>query len=331
MAHNLEFNKEKGTHSFFSANEPAWHNLGKIVTGALTSAEAIKTANLDFEVEKIPVRIKLPNGKTFVSKDQFGTVRKDNSEVLGYVGNRYEILQNVQAFDFFDSIVGKGEAIYETAGVLGVGERIFITAKLPAHITIGKNDVIDQYIFLTNTHDGKGSVTAAFTPIRIVCNNTLNAALKTMKNKVTLRHTSGVHDKLKLAHEVMGIQNMYTKEITEIFNQMAKTEANEMVYKKIIVGAMADNDKMVKDYFEGNPSTKFKNNVNEVLEYAYGNETQKMASTNNTVYGAYNAVTGYNQNVNTYKDNDTKMKQILEGRSYNQQAEAFRLAVSFLN
>jgi hypothetical protein len=103
----------------------------------------------------------------------------DTDEVLGVVGNDYEVVQNVNAFDFFDAIVGgKDGILYETAGALGKGERIFITAKLPDYIRIGRDDLIKQYLFLTTSHDGYGSITAAFTPIRIVCQNTLNAALR---------------------------------------------------------------------------------------------------------------------------------------------------------
>ena len=90
----------------------------------------------------------------------------------GVVGKDYHIVQNIDAFAFFDSIVGgKDGILYETAGALGKGEKIFITAKLPDYIHVGKSDLIEQYLFLTTSHDGGGSITAAFTPVRIVCNN----------------------------------------------------------------------------------------------------------------------------------------------------------------
>ena len=94
------------------------------------------------------------------------------------MGKDYEVVQNMDAFSFFDAIVGGDGIQYETAGALGKGERIFITAKLPNYIKVGNDDLIEQYLFLTTSHDGGGSITAAFTPVRIVCNNTLNAALR---------------------------------------------------------------------------------------------------------------------------------------------------------
>ena len=182
MAHNLNFNEQTGKHSFFSVKEKAWHGLGQIVEGYPNSAEALKFAGLDYTVEKRKLftfdnenqtanedtEIKIPEVEV---PNYFATIRTDNENILGVVGRDYEVVQNVDAFSFFDSIVGGDGIQYETAGALGKGERIFITAKLPDYIKVGNNDLIEQYLFLTTSHDGFGSITAAFTPIRIVCNN----------------------------------------------------------------------------------------------------------------------------------------------------------------
>jgi hypothetical protein len=87
------------------------------------------------------------------------------------------------------------------------GERIFITTKLPGYIKVGGDDLIEKYLFLTTSHDGFGSITAAFTPIRIVCNNTLNAALSNCSNSIKIRHTQNAKERLEQAHKVMGIAN----------------------------------------------------------------------------------------------------------------------------
>ena len=184
MAHNLNFNERTGLYSFFSVKQKAWHGLGQIVEQYPTSEEAIKYAGLNYEVAKSPLYIKgsnfveTPNGIETTDSEQkvpnyFANIRTDNNAVLGVVGNDYHIVQNREAFSFFDAIVGGGDGIlYETAGALGKGERIFITAKLPGYIRVGNgNDVTEKYVFLTTSHDGSGSITAAFTPIRIVCQN----------------------------------------------------------------------------------------------------------------------------------------------------------------
>jgi phage/plasmid-like protein (TIGR03299 family) len=212
MAHNLNYNQQNNEYSFFSVKQKAWHNLGKIVEKYPTSAEAIQFAGLDYKVEKRPLftydtenhygetdtiipEIAVPN--------YYATVRTDTEDVLGVVGRDYEIVQNVDAFQFFDAIVGGGEGILY--GALGKGERIFITAKLPGYIRVGKEDLIEQYLFLTTSHNGFGSITAAFTPIRIVCNNTLNAALGNHSNAIKIRHTSSANDRIRQAHTLMAL------------------------------------------------------------------------------------------------------------------------------
>jgi hypothetical protein len=158
MAHNINYNEQTQKHSFFSVKEKAWHNLGQIISDYPTSAEAIKHAGLNYHVEKRPLftydtgnYTADPDTDIIIPEievsDFFATVRTDTDEVLGVVGNDYEVVQNVNAFDFFDSIVdGKNGILYETAGALGNGERIFITAKLPDYIKVGRNDLIEQYL-----------------------------------------------------------------------------------------------------------------------------------------------------------------------------------------
>lgn len=204
MAHNLNFNEQLQRHSFFTVKEKAWHNLGVVLDKCPTSAEAIRHAGLDYEVLKVPVFCTPENKQPVVIADKYATYRKDNGSVLGIVGDRYTIIQNRDAFTFFDEIVGEGAAIYETAGCLGNGEVIFITAKLPDYIKVGNNDLIEQYLFLTSSHDGSGAIQVAFTPIRIVCNNTLNFALQNCTNKLTIRHTESAKARLAQAHKVMG-------------------------------------------------------------------------------------------------------------------------------
>lgn len=227
MSHNIFFNEQTGKYSFFSVKEKAWHRLGQIVEDYPTSAEAIKHAGLDYQVEKRNLIIDGVNEKEdsiilpeLKVLDYFATVRSDTQTVLGVVGKDYQIVQNKDAFSFFDAIVGGEEGIlYETAGALGNGERIFITAKLPGYISVGKEDLIEKYLFLTTSHDGSGSITAAFTPIRIICNNKLNAALRDCTNSIKIRHTSNAKERLEQAHKVMGISNRLSIELEGIFNQ----------------------------------------------------------------------------------------------------------------
>lgn len=243
MAHNLHYSERIGQYSFFSVQEKAWHGLGQVVQDYPTSADAIRFAGLDYRVEKrklltpaiiVPASgIETGTRTGFIDvPNYYATVRTDNEAVLGVVGTDYQVVQNVDAFSFFDALVGGDGIQYETAGALGRGERIFITAKLPGYIRVGREDLIEQYLFLTTSHDGLGSITAAFTPIRIVCNNTLSAALKNCSSAVKIRHTLSAGERLAQAHKVMGITNQLSAQLETIFNRWTKVPVTDRVGKR---------------------------------------------------------------------------------------------------
>ncbi|WP_316795626.1 DUF932 domain-containing protein [Pedobacter agri] len=346
MAHNLNFNSRTGNYSFFSVKQKAWHGLGQIVEDYPTSEEAIRHAGLDYEVIKAPLFTK---GSGIIETSQgieitgteldvpnyFANIRNDNNAVLGVVGKDYHIVQNREAFSFFDAIVGSGDGIlYETAGALGNGERIFITAKLPDYIRVGNgDDVTEKYIFLTTSHDGTGSITAAFTPIRIVCQNTLNASLRNMSNVVRIRHTSGAKQRLEDAHKVMGLANRLSNEIKGIFNQWAKVKVNDAEVKKLIQLALCPNKETLQHLQKGREeeiSTVFKNTVDDAFAYAMISDSQQMETTKGTLFGAYNAVTGYYQNVRNYKDSEAKLQSIVMGGTAQLKSQkAFELCTAF--
>ncbi|RYG07629.1 MAG: DUF945 domain-containing protein, partial [Chitinophagaceae bacterium] len=306
MSHNLNYNSKTEKHSFFSVKEKAWHGLGTIIEDYPTSAEAIRYAGLDYTVEKRPLfTYDTENNNTdpeadiiipeIVVPNFYANVRTDIEDVLGVVGRDYHVVQNIDAFSFFDSIVGGKDGIkYETAGALGKGERIFITAKLPEYIKVGRNDLIEQFLFLTTSHDGFGSITASFTPIRVCCQNTLNAALRNQSNAVKIRHTASAHDRLKEAHKLLGITNLLAKEMEDVFNQWAKVKITDKQVKKLVQIAMAPNKETLQNLQIGKQdefSSVFTNMVDNVLEYTATSPTQQMETTKGTLFGAYNGVT----------------------------------------
>ncbi|MDX9883100.1 MAG: DUF932 domain-containing protein [Prolixibacteraceae bacterium] len=346
MAHNINFNQTTGCYSFFSVQQKAWHGLGQIVTDYPTSAEAIKHAGLDFGVIKAPLFTRstdlsvsddgeIREGVNILVPDYFATMRMDTNDPLGVVGKDYRIVQNADAFTFFDAIVGGGDGIlYETAGALGKGERIFITAKLPGYIRVGTgDDVTEKYIFLTTSHDGSGSITAAFTPVRIVCQNTLNASLRNMSNVVRIRHTSGAKQRLEEAHKVMGLANLLSDQLEGIFNQWAKVRISDKEVRRLIQLALCPNKEtleMLKKGGEDELSTVFKNTVENAFVYAMMADTQQTETTKGTVFGAYNAVTGYYQNVRRYKDGEAKLRSVVLGGTAQIKAQrAFELCTAF--
>jgi hypothetical protein len=149
MAHNINYNEATGKYSFFSTKQPAWHTLGQVVQDYPTSREAIAFAGLDYEVIKTPLFAKTQDPTISLAvPDQYATLRNDTNAIFGVVGRDYQIVQNADAFSFFDAIVGGGDGIlYETAGAIGNGERIFITAKLPGYIRVGNGDDVTENIY----------------------------------------------------------------------------------------------------------------------------------------------------------------------------------------
>ena len=333
MSHQIHFNEITQKHSFFSMNQKPWHNLGQLVSDYPTSNEAIVHAGLDYEVVKKPIYTEGSEDGQILIPEYCATVRTDTQDVLGVVGKDYHIVQNKDAFTFFDSIVGGNGILYETAGALGKGERIFITAKLPDYIRVGKDDLIEKYLFLTTSHDGGGSITTAFTPIRIVCANTLNAALKTQTNTVRIRHTSNAQTRLEQAHKVMGISNTMSIQLEQVFNNWSTVRISDPEVKKLIALALAPSaeveQNLKNDDLQG-LSSCFANIVENAFAYAMSDETQLMPTTEGTLFGAYNAVTGYFQNVRTYKDDQSKFKSILLGGNAQQRSQtAFNLCTAF--
>lgn len=335
MAHQLNVNQQTGQSSFFSVKEIAWHGLGKIVQDYPNSREALAYAGLDFQVNKKPNIHRIAEGNEITSANSFFTYRTDNNAILGdRLGADYQVVQNTDAFNFFDAIVGGDGIQFETAGALGKGERVFITAKLPGYIKVGQEDLIEKYLFLTTSHDGFGSIIAAFTPVRIVCANTLNAALRNHSNAVKIRHTVNAKERLEQAHKVMGISNTMAAELESLFNQWAKVRITDPELKKLIQVAMVPNKEVLANIQSGKDdelSVCFRNMVNSVYTYATESPTQYGQTTMGTVFGAYNAVTGYFQNMRTYKDQEAKLKSIMYGGTAQLRTQtAFNLCTEFV-
>jgi len=327
MAHNINF--ANGKHSFFSVKEKAWHGLGQIVDQYPTSAEAIKFAGLDYEIEKREIFAN--SGDQFTKiPGYFSTVRTDNDAVLGVVGAKYEVMQNADAFTFFDCLVSGAEQIkYETAGALGAGERIFITAKMPEVIRVSRKDEIEKYIFLTTSHDGSGSIMAAFTPVRIVCNNTLNMALNNKTNAIYIKHTANAGQRLQEAGRIIHLVDETSAKLNLMFQKWATVRISDAELKKLIRLAMAPSPEIFQAVASADKkyefSKQFEDVCGQVFEYAQIGAGQELATTAGTLFGFYNSITGYYQNVNEYKTGEQKLNSIMFGTAQERSKKAFQL------
>jgi hypothetical protein len=165
-----------------------------------------------------------------------------------------------------------------------------------------------------------------------VCANTLNAALRSATSRVTIRHTKSVHDNLKKAHTILGITNSLSEELSGIFNQMAKiriTDKQLLDYiETVVLGDTLERMIQKDDTFE--ISTRASNILGNVTKYAFEHPTQQLEAVKGTVYGAYNAITGYYQNVKSYKNEEERMKSITMGNGYDTGQKALNLAYAFV-
>jgi phage/plasmid-like protein (TIGR03299 family) len=246
------------------------------------------------------------NGEFLDTPASFSTLRTDTNQILGdRIGKNYTIVQNLEAFDFFDTITQAGEAMYETAGVLGIGEKIFVTAKMPDTIRIaGTDDLTEVYVLLTSSHDGSGSIIAAVTPVRVVCQNTLNMALNNTINRVAIRHTSVVKDRLAEAHKVLGISKVFVQEANECFNHLSKKYVSDDAVKELIRNLFNEQER---------DSTRIKNIEDAALEcYFTGVGQEKIVG---TAWGAINGITFYLDHVKNYRNDATKFDNIIGGSS----------------
>lgn len=315
------------------------------VSDCKTSEEVIRKAKLDWNVEKAPLYAEMPmslnpnanqegynRGGNFYSEvgGMFATFRKDLNIPLGVVKDKYTPVQNIDAFKFFDDAIGKNSAIWQTAGFFGNGEKIFVTAKLPKNIFVN-GDPINNYLVFATSHDGSMGVKVLLTPIRVVCENTLNAALQNNDGYVSFKHTENVHAKIDAAAEILGVCDIRIKALEEMYNSFNKIHLTDdqaaEYFAKLILS-----DKEYKDLlFTGHKpmqlvlrssdamadasiSTRKCNTVAEIYYYYMNGIGQE--ELRGTGWGAYNAVNGYYSNVDNI-DGQKRMDSLLFGDKAN--------------
>ena len=187
--------------TMFSVRETPWHGLGRIIMDAPARREALEMAGLDWQVESRNIY----SGTGAVIPGYRANVRSTDDAVLGVVSDRYRIVQNEEAFQFTDDLLGEG-VTYETAGSLQGGKKVWMLARLPRKYLIA-GDQVEPYLVIFNSHDGSSGVKVAMTPIRVVCQNTLNLALNTAKRSWTARHTENVLLRVQDARETLQLDS----------------------------------------------------------------------------------------------------------------------------
>ena len=229
MAANVE--------TMFYVREKPWHGLGTRVEVAQTSEEALRLSGLDWTV--LQESIYTDDG--IIIDGYKANVRDLDRRVLGVVTDRYRIVQNSEAFAFTDELLGNGVR-YETAGSLQEGKKVWLLARLPREYIIS-GERISPYLVFSNTHDGSGAVKVAVTPIRVVCNNTLNLALSTAKRSWSMVHTGDIKGKIQEAKDTLFLAEKYMDELGKEFETLRNrkmTDAKVAEYIELLLPIEAD-------------------------------------------------------------------------------------------
>lgn len=312
MAHQIETFSD-GTAAFVSARQSAWHRLGTVAEGCLTAAQAMKTAYLDrWNVRKIGIEgaeVSEEGVETVRADDRWMTVRTHPKtgklDYLGIVGSDYTPVQNEECCDLLDTIVDEAGAHYETAGSLRGGRSVFVTIKLPTAMQIAGVDDLDLYLAVNTSHDGKSQVSVDATPIRIVCANTQQLALRQSRARYSFRHVPGAK-KSHVAHarEALGIIWDYYTEFESEAEHMINESLTAGEFERIIAQVWP-----LKDDVGPRALNNQKRRDEELHQLFSGADTQ--ANIRGTRWAGYQAIAEYLDHFAPAKSDEVRATRVL--------------------
>lgn len=332
MSHEID--QTTGRAACFVAGEPAWHRLGTVVRDCQTSADAIRLAALDWTVDKRPVYF-TPPATTQVPVDQplyrevpdaFAIVRSDTGAALSVVGSYYRPFQNAEAFDFMDTIVGERLAMFETAGALKGGRKVWMLARIPGELKIHGDDVVNPYVLLTNSHDGTSGLRILPTTVRVVCQNTLNLALSRAGTNegMSIVHTASLEQRVTEARAKLGIIHRQL----DAFQATAQTMTRTSMTSDQLAAYFAT--------LLGNRSSKTQKKTLEAFADNLHNERNTLPGMRGTLWAAYNAVSEWADHdmrvtgQTTADKLDNRVTSIWFGPAHRLKQKAWQAAVSLI-
>lgn len=282
MAHQLE--------QMFSVKETPWHGLGRIIQEAPTAEEAIKLAGLDWQVVEQPI-FRAEEGEAYkLIPSHKSVVRASDNSTLGVVSQKFTPLQNSEAFEFFNPFIESGLATFETAGSLRNGKTVWVLARLnKAPIEVGKGDAVNKFLMLSNSHDGTMAVRTGFTPIRVVCANTL-AMSHAAKDSKLLRvmHSKQVKIRLDAIQQIVNAADAKFEATAEQYRKLVRTDVDQKAlaaYVEVVFGYSA-----VEEERRAIAKKRTIEDITRLFETGRGSE---LSTAKGTYWGLYNAVTEY--------------------------------------
>ena len=354
MAHNIEINNGIASFAENGRKERAWHKLGQVFDRPMTVKEALEASHADYEVEKRqmvvltpPIAEAMANGSVptdmlleALVEGKQATLRMDKMRPLGVVSDSYGIVQNLDAFTFIDTLctgqVDSHVPVIECAGVLGHGERVFITAKFPDDIILDNkgDDRVEMYMVFTTSHDGTGAVKCIVTPTRVVCNNTLNIALANNQGCISLRHSSNIMQRLDLtskentdfAYKALNLMGLYRRSLEQRFEKLRNARVTEREIDRILAEvALSEKDYKIfietEQIYHGDITARGKNQFQALkmaVEQGVGQEYGERGS------GLWliNGITSFYQNNTDFRSDEVKFDSVLRGYSHRKVMDA---------
>lgn len=322
MAHEVEG-------KIYSLKQKSWHGNDIISEDVLSSAEIIKLVNLDYIVEKQPIYL----GSNDVIPNHYANVRMDTGKALGVVKDKYQIVQNTEAFEFFDSVIGKDYIQYETAGILKEGKKVFVTAKMKNGMKVNGKDEHDLYLIFLNDHSGTSPVRIMLSSVRLVCANTMVASIKDAKRANThfaIKHTKSYKNKIDTAEQVLRLSKQTFEQQKDFFEKISKiqlkdNQVSDLALKLICDYAELDSIGTGADISEVLSTRKF-NTYNKILNSYHNPNSQQ--SILGTGYGFLNGVTYFTSH-EMYKDKEDSINGHLFGGALDLQQKAVDLILAY--
>ena len=321
--------------------------IGIDVKDCATSEEVLEKAGLNFNVQKCELYAQMPfsiNGDNSINETMgdfaynggiyrpcpngYATYRTDKNIPLGIVKSKYEVVQNIDAFNFIDNAIGEGKALFQNAGCFGYGHKVFITAKLPVETTVG-GDPIDNYLVFSTSHDGSGSIDILFIPVRVFCLNCMPSTIREADAHIRIRHTKTAQDRLNFGAEMLHVAMQYAKDSQEFYSSLLTIKMNDAQVRDYIARLVLtpteyasviseSKDYTIKKVYDKDwltlektgITTRKANILSGVFDYYQSGVAQEHII--GTAWGAYNAITGYYCNVKD-QEGEKRMNNLVFG------------------
>jgi phage/plasmid-like protein (TIGR03299 family) len=310
---------------FSASSMVPWHGLGVILDKPPTVEEGIKHAGLDWDVELQPLYLK--DGREV---RQYATVRKTDGSVFGFVGPGYRVLQNRDAFKWFQPLIDAGSVQLETAGSLRGGKRVWVLASTKSDpIEVVPGDPVVNYLLLSNSHDGTFAIRAGSTKTRVVCSNTLAMAHRDAASKlIRIYHTKGAQDALERVREILDIANNEFVATAEQYKALTRKNVDQKTLKayvrKVFVPKFIEDGATDEEIAESTTCARVLPDIVRLYEEGPGSQ---MLGVSGTMWGAYNAVTAYLSHERG-RTQDARVDSLWFGESHNINERALKVALT---